>query len=468
MSEYVWATASLVEFHVSLCANSGHDACKPRPAFPNSHHAVPCSPPAAARPVSQAALAPAQRLLANLCATSGGDRRSVPGTGALFRPAHNFALLPECHHPSGAVRKVELRSPRFQAEPAKGWRRATAANPSPSLFTTYKCLSPSRARRPALSLDQVAFRGLKTDGWQPGCREFIPGRHSLDGEGPPRGDRGSGLRTGRGDGSQPCQPARACVWMVRSHDASSRQGSVRSHASRRSERAASAEIASAEAAGAAEEEGVELIIDGPYKDVDPHEDSDEELIQNFVDPNTDDEEDALVAALGAAAAEEEAAAHEGEAGRRGSKRASFHGLHWQRTIPSPAKDLGGKSVTIEEAGMAPGSLGVAETPRSRAPGKTPRSGAGEEGAGQLTGRSRASAVSGEAEDGDDDEGGGELKFVYVGCGQAHTVLVTKHGRMMMAMGNHRYGQLGVSGKNEKLEVLLCDDCLLVEAQFECR
>ena len=256
--------------------------------------------------------------------------------------------------------------------------------------------------------------------------------------------------------------------MVRSHEASSQQGSVRSHASRRSERAASAEIASAEAAGAAEEEGVELIIDGPYKDVDPHEDSDEELIQNFVDPNTDDEEDALVAALGAAAAEDEAAAHEGEAGRRGSKRASFHGLHWQRTIPSPAKDLGGKSVTIEEAGMAPGSLGVAETPRSRAPGKTPRSGAGEEGAGQLTGRSRASAVSGEAEDGDEDEGGGELKFVYVGCGQAHTVLVTKHGRMMMAMGNHRYGQLGVSGKNEKLEVLLCDDCLLVEAQFECR
>ena len=52
--------------------------------------------------------------------------------------------------------------------------------------------------------------------------------------------------------------------------------------------------------------------------------------------------------------------------------------------------------------------------------------------------------------------------------QAHTVLVTKHGRMMMAMGNHRYGQLGVSGKNEKTEVLLCDDCLLVEAQFECR
>ena len=194
------------------------------------------------------------------------------------------------------------------------------------------------------------------------------------------------------------------------------------------------------------------VVEGPENEVDPHEDSEEELLQQKADPTTDDEEEMLAALDAAATAQEETTA-------RSSKRASWHGLHWQSTIASPTRPPSRESKKKDHKTKI--TFENDQAPRNTF--KTPRSEAGGDPA-QLTARSKTLSCMEEGEQ----EESEDLCFTYIACGAAHTLLVTDQGRMLLACGNHRYGQLGIAEKVEKKEVLICDVCLTLQALWECK
>jgi len=195
------------------------------------------------------------------------------------------------------------------------------------------------------------------------------------------------------------------------------------------------------------------VVEGPENDVDPHEDSEEELLQQKADPTTDDEDDGLGDA-------------DVQNTRRSSKRASWHGLHWQSTIePSTDKKKKDKKSKIAFAADEPLQAEELKSKTPRSVFKTPRLDTAAEDAQQLTARSKTlTGLQEEEEEGVEQD----LCCSYIACGAAHTLLVTEHGRMLLACGNHRYGQLGIAEKVEKKELLMCDVCLILQALWICR
>eukprot|EP00961_Rhodomonas_salina_P104914 1412733-Rhodomonas_salina.1 len=86
--------------------------------------------------------------------------------------------------------------------------------------------------------------------------------------------------------------------------------------------------------------------------------------------------------------------------------------------------------------------------------------------GSVAGKSTARSKTGEGGDeGDDEEEEEEeeleLEFDFVACGYSHTMLVTKNGGLLMACGNHRYGQLGIAEKHKEDDARNCQECALL-------
>jgi len=68
----------------------------------------------------------------------------------------------------------------------------------------------------------------------------------------------------------------------------------------------------------------------------------------------------------------------------------------------------------------------------------------------------------------------DLKFCSASCGFQHTLLVVappedepEIGGKCWAFGSQRYGQLGIIKKKEEEEVLLCDICNVLIAEYDC-
>ena len=82
----------------------------------------------------------------------------------------------------------------------------------------------------------------------------------------------------------------------------------------------------------------------------------------------------------------------------------------------------------------------------------------------LLGTPRKKEEAEEEEEEEDD--GDDIVFQGAACGFAHTMLITENG-LLLACGNHRYGQLGIAEKHEKLNLVMCERCLLLQAVYEC-